>query len=56
MHASLLLQEKMPLTIVSQRLGHANVNITASIYAHCIEKSDERAAQAIGRVLRMGVG
>jgi integrase len=56
LHASLLLAEGLPLPEVSRRLGHANVNITASIYAHCIEKSDERAAQAIGRVLRMGVG
>jgi integrase len=55
LHASLLLAEGLPLPEVSRRLGHANPNITATIYAHAIS-TDDMAAQAIGRVLRMGVG
>jgi integrase len=50
LHASLLLWEGLPLTSVSKRLGHANPNITATIYAHAIS-TDDMAAQAIGRVL-----
>jgi integrase len=50
LHASLLLAEGLPLPEVSRRLGHANPNITATIYAHAISTED-MAAQAIGRVL-----
>ena len=55
LHASLLLKEGLSLADVSKRLGHANVNVTATIYAHAIDRCDERAAVAIGRVLA-GVG
>jgi integrase len=51
LHASLLLREGLSLADVSKRLGHANVHVTASIYAHAIDRGDERAAVAIGRVL-----
>jgi integrase len=55
LHASLLLMEGLSLPDVSKRLGHASVNVTATIYAHAIDRCDERAAVAIGRVLA-GVG
>lgn len=51
LHASLLLDEGMPVTAVSARLGHANPNITLKIYAHALTHQDAEAAQAIGRVL-----
>ena len=56
MHASLLLSQGLPLTQVSRRLGHANTNITATIYAHALEHADEQAARAISRVLAAGGG
>lgn len=43
-HASLLLSCGVPLPAVSARLGHANVNITAKIYAHALPDDDRRAA------------
>jgi integrase len=41
--ATLLLSNGVPLAIVSERLGHANQNITLSIYSHSIP-GDKRAA------------
>lgn len=51
LHASLLLDEGVPVTAVSTRLGHANANVTMKIYAHALPGQDVRAAQAIGKVL-----
>ena len=49
-HASLLLNEHVPLPIVSRRLGHANTQVTASIYSHAM-RGDDMAAKAIEVVL-----
>ncbi len=48
-HASALLSAKTPLPAVSARLGHANTNITATIYAHAIPADDDDAAAAWDR-------
>jgi integrase len=45
-HASVLLDNNVPLTVVSKRLGHANTRITAEIYAHQLRKEDDQAAAA----------
>jgi integrase len=45
-HASILLSKGVPLTAVSKRLGHADVNITARIYSHALPDDDDRAAAA----------
>jgi integrase len=50
-HASLLLNEQVPLPLVSRRLGHANTHVTAAIYSHAVQ-SDEIAARAIDAALR----
>ncbi len=43
--ASIMLSEGVPLTIVSRQLGHANPNITATIYAHLLGDEElDRAA------------
>src|ERR1035437_2379866 len=44
--ASNLLSRGVPLTAVSARLGHANVNITARIYAHGLPHDDRRPADS----------
>lgn len=51
LHASILLDEGVPITAVSARLGHANPQITMKIYAHALPGQDKRAADAIGDVL-----
>ncbi len=45
-HASELLSKGVPIPTVAKRLGHANANITLSIYAHSLE-ADELAAAKI---------
>src|SRR5579862_9126183 len=45
-HASELLSNGVPIATVAKRLGHANANITLSIYAHALE-ADELAAAKI---------
>lgn len=56
LHASLLLDENIPVTAVSARLGHANPNLTLKIYAHSFRHQDAQAAQAIGRALAQSEG
>jgi integrase len=45
-HASILLSNGVPTAVVSQRLGHADQNITLSIYSHALP-ADTRAAAKI---------
>jgi integrase len=44
-HASQLLSDGVPITVVSERLGHANANITLGIYAHAMPNDSKVAAQ-----------
>ena len=48
---SLMLEAGVPLKVVSARLGHANINITADIYLHLTDRLDEQAALAVGCLL-----
>ena len=48
--ASLALQNGVPLPLVSKRLGHSSVAITASVYSHALT-GDEQAAEALARAL-----
>lgn len=50
-HATLLLQAGVPVGDVSKRLGHANANITFSIYTHSTADGEDRAAKAAGSLL-----
>jgi len=45
-HASALLSKGVPIAVVSERLGHADQNITLSIYSHALP-ADTRAAARI---------
>jgi integrase len=45
-HASILLSKGVPTAVVSERLGHADQNITLSIYSHALP-ADSRAAAKI---------
>jgi integrase len=44
-HTSHLLASGVPLPVVSARLGHSSVRVTAEIYAHMIHGQDDQAAQ-----------
>lgn len=51
--ATLMLGAGVPLKVVSQRLGHANISITADIYQHVTRGMDQDAADRIaGAIFR----
>jgi integrase len=50
-NASLLIAGGLPVTTVSERLGHANAAITTQIYAHAIKSADGRAVAHLDNML-----
>jgi integrase len=44
-HGSHLLANGVPLPVVSARLGHSSVRVTADIYSHAIHGQDDEAAR-----------
>ena len=44
-HTSHLLADGVPLPVVSTRLGHSSVRVTAEVYAHMINGQDDEAAR-----------
>lgn len=53
-HATLMLTEGVHLKVVSERLGHSNIAITADVYSHVLPGLQEEAARALGQRLRNG--
>ena len=56
LHASLLIGEGVPITVVSARLGHASPAITAAVYSHALPGSEGIAALAFDGVMNGRVG
>jgi integrase len=52
-HATLALEAGVPLKIVSERLGHASIQISADTYQHALEHLQFDAAESIADVLRV---
>lgn len=52
LHASLLLAGGLPVPAVSARLGHANPNVTMSVYAHAFHRQDQEAARIMEEAVR----
>ena len=50
-HATLMLRAGVHPKVVSERLGHASVNITLDTYSHVLPGLQEAAAAAIDRAL-----
>ena len=50
-HATLLLIDNTHLKVVSERLGHSTVTITADIYSHVLPEVDQEASRVIDRLL-----
>jgi integrase len=46
MHASLLLAGGADIALVSKRLGHASISITADVYSHLVGDAARRAAES----------
>jgi integrase len=49
--ASILLADRVPLPDVARRLGHANTQVTARVYAHQLSETEHESVQAIRAVL-----
>jgi len=49
--ATLLLSRSVPINVVSEMLGHADVSITLSIYAHVLPDMQDKAADAMDETL-----
>jgi integrase len=49
--ASLMIAAGVPITTVSEMLGHSNVSITLNIYSHAIEGSGREAVDKLGELL-----
>ena len=55
-HATLLLDEGVPLHVVQERMGHALPSITANIYGHALPNSQKEAARRLSeRFQRRGL-
>jgi integrase len=55
-HATLLLLEREPVHVVSQRLGHASPTITLQVYAHVMPGSQRETANTFARLIREASG
>jgi integrase len=50
-HASLCAKAGVPLEVVSKRLGHASIGVTAACYLHVYSGRDADAADAFERLV-----
>ena len=50
-YATLAIRAGVPAHVVSKRLGHANVGITMTVYAHAFPSDDREAADRVARVM-----
>lgn len=50
-HATILLTEREPVHVVSQRLGHASPVVTMTVYAHVLPGNQRAAAEAFARIV-----
>jgi integrase len=49
--ATLLLQARQPVHVVSERLGHSKVSMTMEVYAHVLPDMQQDAATTLGALL-----
>ena len=51
-HGSLLIKDGIPIKVVSERLGHANISFTMQTYQHVLPGMQTDAAHATERLAR----
>lgn len=49
-HATLLLSEGVPVTVISKRLGHSDTSTTLKIYSHLIPKDEDKAINLLNKL------
>ncbi|HSQ87747.1 MAG TPA: site-specific integrase, partial [Romboutsia sp.] len=42
---------KVPIKVISERVGHSNINTTLNIYAHALKDMDSEASNKISETL-----
>lgn len=52
-HASLLISQGMPITLVSERLGHADKSITLNVYSHLLESDNDKVVNMINNIRKI---
>ncbi len=52
--ATLLLEQGIPIKIVSERLGHSTITLTADTYSHVSRSMQQQAADALGEIAGKG--
>lgn len=52
-HASLLIELGFPPLLISERLGHENVETTLNIYSHLYPNKHEEVAKALSQLMQM---
>ncbi|HBG2133319.1 TPA: tyrosine-type recombinase/integrase [Clostridioides difficile] len=50
-HVTLLIMSKIPINVISQRVGHADISTTLNIYSHVLKEMDKGASDKIAKVL-----
>ena len=50
-HVTLLINAKVPIKVISERVGHSNVNTTLNIYSHALKEMDQEASDKISDTL-----
>ncbi len=49
-HATLLLSNGIPITVISKRLGHSNTATTLKIYSHLIPEDEDKAIELLNKM------
>lgn len=50
-HVTMLIDAKVPIKVISERVGHSNVNTTLNIYSHALKEMDQEASNKISDTL-----
>lgn len=50
-HATQLLKRGVPISVVSERLGHAKASITLDVYSHVLPSMQQQAAEKVGEMM-----
>ncbi|MBQ9854338.1 MAG: tyrosine-type recombinase/integrase [Bacilli bacterium] len=49
-HASLLLSKNVPITVISKRLGHSDIDLTLNVYSHMISKDEDKVVNILNQI------
>ncbi len=50
-HATLLLSRGVPITVISKRLGHADLSMTLNTYSHLIPEDEDKAVNLLNNLI-----